>query len=107
MNPQQVASTIYSALKQRGLELGSIDKAETSRKVRLPGSGAMSRAHLVQEHFFEIQDPENPHRAILVSVRIADRRPERQAASRQAIPTEFDASGIPFERNRHARCEEG
>jgi hypothetical protein len=97
MTPQRIAATIYSALKQRGLELSGIDKAETSRKVRQPGSGAMGKAHMVQEYFFEIADPENPNRAILVSVRIADRRqvrPERD----EAIPEQFDASGIPFER---------
>jgi len=102
--PEKLASSIYSVLAQRDIiDTDQVDicKAQVSRKVRQPGSGAMGRPHMVQEYFITIP---NDGRPIIVSVRIADTRAPQH---RQPIPARpgrdqgyngyhFDASGLPL-----------
>ncbi len=90
VSPERVAAVVYSALKQQGFDVGSIEY-ETVARTPLHG-----RSHSVKEFFFEVLSGSRP---LVVSVRIADRRPMRVNTvplEENKGPYHFDASGIPL-----------
>lgn len=90
VSPERVAAVVYRALKQQGLEVGSVEY-ETVSRTPLHG-----RSHSVKEFFFEVLGGSRP---LVVSVRIADRRPmpfKTAAPEENKGPYHFDASGIPL-----------
>lgn len=100
MTPERVASILYSALSQRGLDLDDLDFEQVTRR---PGN---RRGHRVKEWFFHVNGRGRP---IIVSVRIADTRPDPQyheppdqtqppgaVPGRDSSSFHFDPSGLPL-----------